>query len=213
MDRLRIGFIGAGTIANWHAERVDNLGHDIRGVADIDPTSRREFADQFDVPATYEDYKEMIAHSDLDIVVVSVPNSLHADCAVTALEADLDVFIEKPVADTLDAALTIEEAESESGGNVFVGFMKAFDPGIEAMCSMAGDGEFGDIHEVDIEYIRRRGVPQIGSWFTRKDTAGGGVVIDIGVYMIHLSLAFLGFPDLESVSATAGAYFGGEDYT
>lgn len=211
MNRLQIGFIGAGTIANWHADRISDLGHEIQGVADINPTSRRTFADQFGVQMTYEEYEEMITHADLDVVVVSVPNALHAECAIAALEADLDVFVEKPLAHSLEAAQAIAAAEADSEGKVFVGFMKAFDPNVESLRTLTAEGEFGTVYEVDIEYVRRRGIPQIGSWFTRKETAGGGVVIDIGVHMIHLALSVLDFPAIETVSASTGAHFGSKD--
>jgi predicted dehydrogenase len=214
MERFRVGFIGGGTIANWHAERVRDLGHDVVGIADIEPDARREFADRFDASATYEDYEEMLSHADLDVVVVAVPNVLHADCAVAALEEDLNVFVEKPLAHDLEGAERIAAAARDSEGEVMVGFMKAFEADVETIEALQREGTFGDIYEVNVEYVRQRGIPQIGSWFTRESTAGGGVVIDIGVHMLHLALHLLDFPEIESVSATTGTRFGDrEDYT
>lgn len=211
---MHVGFIGGGTIGQWHAQRVRSLGHDVAAIADLVPEVRDTFVEEYGAEATFEDYEAMIAETDLDVVAVTVPNALHADCAVAALEADCNVFVEKPLAATLDGARRIEAAAEASDGVVMTGFMKAFDPQVEAIVEPIESGEFGEIYEVDVEYVRRRGIPQIGSWFTRKDVAGGGAVVDIGPHMLHLALHVLDFPEVESVTATMGAHFGTkEDYT
>lgn len=211
---MRVGFIGGGTIAGWHAERVLDLGHDVAAIADIVPEARDRFVEEHGASEAYEDYEEMIDEADLDVVAVTVPNALHADCAVTALEADANVFVEKPLAATLEGARRIEAAAEESEGEVMVGFMKAFETGVEALSAPIADGEFGDVYEVNVEYVRRRGIPQIGSWFTTKEVSGGGAVVDIGPHMLHLALHVLGFPAVEEVSATMGSHFGTkDDYT
>lgn len=214
MDTVRAGLIGCGAIGHKHASTLDRLGEDIAAVADIDAESREEFAAEFGANETYEDYEQMIAESALDVVVVAVPNSLHVDCAVAALEADIDVFIEKPLAATLAGARQIEAAAADSDGRAVVGFVKAFQPPFEDARARVRDGEFGEIYDLDIEYVRRRGIPKIGSWFTRKDVSGGGALVDFGVHGLHVALTLLDFPDIETVSASAGAKFGNrDDYT
>ncbi|WP_247004557.1 Gfo/Idh/MocA family protein [Halosolutus gelatinilyticus] len=214
MRPLNVGIIGCGTIARRHADRLTELGEDIAGVADINPDARSDFAAAYDVPETYERYETMIADLSLDLVVVAVPNFLHAGCAIAALEDDTDVFVEKPLADDLDAARRIADAAADSDGRVVVGFVRGFSEWFRDLDARATDGEFGEIYDVDVEYVRRRGIPQLGSWFTRKDQSGGGVLIDAGVHFIHLALSLLGFPDVESVSASTGAHFGNkDDYT
>jgi predicted dehydrogenase len=211
---FRIGFIGGGTIARWHAQRVTDLGHTVSAVADIAPDVRKSFAEEYGADEQFEEYERMLAEANLDVVVVAVPNSLHADCAVAALESDTNVFVEKPMAATVEGAERIAEAESDSDSEVLVGFMKSFEATVDTIDNAVTAGEFGDIYEVNVEYVRRRGIPQIGSWFTRKDLAGGGAVVDIGPHMLHLALQVLDFPEIESVSATAGAHFGSkDDYT
>lgn len=214
MQPFTIGFIGGGTIARWHAQRVTDLGHEIGAVADIAPDVRESFAVEYGADEQFEDYERMLDETDLDVAVVAVPNSLHADCAVAALSSGTNVFIEKPMAATVEGAERIVRAEAESDGEVMVGFMKSFGATIENIDNAVTTGEFGDIYEVNVEYVRRRGVPQIGSWFTREDLAGGGAVVDIGPHMLHLALQVLDFPEIESVSATAGSHFGSKnDYT
>lgn len=214
MEPLRAGLIGCGSIGRLHAETLEAIGEEVAAVADVDPTALESFADDFDVSETYEDYERMIDDAALDLVVVAVPNSLHADCAIAALRADLDVFVEKPLAATLEGARRIESAARESAGDLMVGFVKAFEPAFEDARDRAVDGEFGTVYDVDVEYVRRRGIPQLGSWFTSKDAAGGGALIDAGVHALHLALTILDFPEMETVSAATGSHFGTkDDYT
>jgi predicted dehydrogenase len=215
MEPVRAGFIGGGTIATWHADRLTDLGHEVEAVAEIDSETKREFAATYDASLTFEEYEMMIEEADLDVVVVAVPNALHPDCAIAALEADVDVFVEKPLAATLDGAQRIAAAESHSDGTVMVGFMKAFDPTVNTLRNYMDGEEFGSVYEVSVEYVRQRGIPQLGSWFTSKEVAGGGALIDIGPHMLHLALDLLEFPDIEAVSAETSDHFGSkqEDYT
>lgn len=209
-----IGFVGAGTIARVHAKYLQEAGGFAAAVADIDPSASAAFAEEFDVPETYEDYERMLAEAALDAVVVAVPNSLHAPVAVAALEADLDVLVEKPLAHDLASAERIAAAEAESEGRAMVGFVKAFETAFEDARRRVAAGELGRVYDAEAVWVRRRGVPQIGSWFTRNATAGGGVLIDAGVHVLHLLLYALDFPTVETVSATADAHFGDrEDYT
>lgn len=214
MRQLDVGFIGCGSIAHNHADRVQQLDENVAAAADIDENARAAFVDEYGADAGYEDFEAMLATEDLDAVVVSVPNFLHADCAIAALAEDVNVLVEKPLAHTYEDALRIWEAAADSDAQVMVGFVRAFSSWFEDFRDRAAAGEFGDIYDVDVESVRRRGIPQLGSWFTQKNRSGGGVMIDVGVHVLHLALALLEFPQVESVSASTGANFGSkDDYT
>ncbi len=209
-----VGFIGGGSIAGHHADQITNLGHEVTAITDIDETARESFAETYGATGQYVDYEEMLDAEDLDVVVVAVPNALHGACSIAALERDINVFVEKPLAHSLESAEQVAAAEAESDAEAMVGFMKAFDPHVEAIAADVANHAYGDVYEVSVEYVRRRGIPQIGSWFTRKDISGGGALIDIGPHVLHLAFYVLDFPTIEAVSATAGTHFGGrEDYT
>ena len=214
MSATRIGFIGGGTIARHHADALAQLDRSIAALADIDADTRRGFAADYDIDDTYPDHETMLREADLDVVVVAVPNKFHADCTIAALERDVDVFVEKPLATSYDSAAEIAAAERDSDGTVMVGFSLSFTSWFKGIEDRVSAGRLGNVYEVDAEYVRRRGIPQLGSWFTRKEIAGGGAMIDIGVHVLHLSLSLLGFPDIRSVSATTGSNFGTKnDYT
>ena len=214
MSQPNIGIIGAGTIAGYHADALSSLGGSVHAIADLDPEARRAFAEEYGVERTYDSYEAMLADADLDAVVVSVPNAFHAECSIAALEADADVLVEKPLATSADAAAEIATAERESQGTVMVGFCKTFSPWFEWLGERIADGRFGTVYDIEAEFVRRRGIPRLGSWFTRKDISGGGAMIDIGVHVLHQLLTLLDFPEIRSVSAATGRNFGTkEEYT
>ncbi|MFB6075289.1 MAG: Gfo/Idh/MocA family protein [Haloarculaceae archaeon] len=199
--------IGAGAIANEHADRLAERDADIVAAADIDPDAREAFAAAYDC-AGYEDYERMLEETDPDVALVAVPNRLHAECAVAALERDINAFIEKPMARTLEGAERIVAAEEASDAEAFVGFTMVFSPAFEAVAERVHDDEFGDVFEVDCTAVRRRGIPKLGGWFTQKAEAGGGALIDLGVHLLGVTVDLLEDPDVAAVSARTGDHFG-----
>jgi len=215
MSEFTVGFIGTDQMARLHAQRVQALEQRITAVADVDPAARQQFADEYDVETTFKSYEEMLSSQSLDIVMIDVPNSLHVDAAVAALETGVSVLVEKPLAHDYDAAKRIERAEEASDATLMIGFTKTFDTDVQTLQSYLDDERLGDVYEVNVEFVRRRGIPKLGSWFTEEDAAGGGVVIDIGPHVLHLTMSLLGFPEIETISATTGAQFGvkADEYT
>jgi predicted dehydrogenase len=206
-----VGIVGLGGIGETHAERLREIDASLVGGMDVDPTARKSFADRFGVE-TYEDHETLYDH--VDAVFVTTPNRFHADYGVDALEAGLDVLVEKPLAHTLEAAERVAAAARESHGICMVGFHTRFENPVEALVDDRDAGRFGDLNHVEASYVRRRGIPGRGSWFTQKDVAGGGALIDIGVHAVDLSLYLLGYPDIEEVTGVTRSQFGGsDDYT
>jgi predicted dehydrogenase len=215
MSEFAVGFVGGGSIARAHAEATAALGYDLRAVADVAEGARDAFAGDYGAEP-FASHAEMLdAVGDrLDAVVVAVPNRYHADVAVDCLEAGVPVLVEKPLAHTLADARRVADAARGSDAPAVVGFNMAFEPATGVVRDALAAGEFGEVYEVGVEYVRRRGVPRLGSWFTRKADSGGGPVVDLGPHVLHVALAALGFPAVEAVSATTGTRFGDRaDYT
>ena len=204
---IKLGVIGLGNIARLHCDRLQKAGHGdlLAAGLDVDPDARDRFAAQYDA-TVYERQADLYA--DVDAVLVTTPNKFHEEYVVGALDAGLDVFVEKPLAHTVASAERIAEAARESEGFCMVGFHNRFRNPVQVLRGYRDDGTMGELDHVEANYLRRRGVPGRGSWFTRKALAGGGALIDIGVHAIDLSLYMLGFPDVVEVSGQTRATFG-----
>ena len=206
----KIGIIGLGNIGRFHADRLVDHGADIVGGVDINPDARTAFADAYATSA-YEKADELFAEA--EGVVVGTPNRYHEEYATMALESNTNVLLEKPLAHTIESAEAIAEAAADSEAFVMTGFENRFANSVEVLKGFQRDGRFGTAHHVEANYIRRRGIPGRGSWFTSQASSGGGSLIDIGVHAIDLALYVLDFPEVVEVSATTRSSFGSrEDY-
>ncbi|WP_435362067.1 Gfo/Idh/MocA family protein [Haloarchaeobius sp. DFWS5] len=215
-ETTQIGIVGLGGIARHHADHLaalqtEGVAAELVGGMDVASEARTSFADDYGVP-TYEDAVDL--YDQVDAVIVTTPNRFHEEYVVSALEAGLDVLVEKPLAHTLESAERIAAAAENSEGFCMVGFHNRFAPEVAALKAHIDDDRFGDVYHVEANYIRRRGIPGRGSWFTDEAVAGGGALIDIGAHAIDLALYLMDFPEVEEVSGVARSEFGDrDDYT
>jgi predicted dehydrogenase len=208
---VRIGIIGLGNIGRHHADQLRTSGGQLVGGVDILPEARERFAIDYGVE-TYAEADDLF--STTDAVIITTPNRFHEEYAVRALEAGLDVLLEKPLAHDVESAERIAAVAGESEPICMVGFHNRFLPPIEVLKDRIDAGTFGEVTHVDANYVRRRGIPGRGSWFTDRSIAGGGALIDIGVHALDVALYLLDFPEIEEVSGVTRSEFGTrEDYT
>lgn len=210
-----IGIVGLGSIGRYHAEHLRALAPEssvaLAGGMDIAAQARERFEEAFGV-STYETHEAL--YDRIDAAIITTPNRFHEEYAVSALEAGLDVLIEKPIAHTVESAECVVTAAQDSAGSCMVGFHNRFAQPVEVLMEYLREGRFGEIYHIEADYVRRRGVPGRGSWFTQQSAAGGGALIDIGAHAIDLALYILGFPQVSDVSGVTRSVFGGRsDYT
>ncbi len=207
-NEVAVGIVGLGGIGHHHASRLVERGAELVGGMDIDADARRRFHEEFGVHA-YEDETDL--YDDCDAVLITTPNRFHEEYAISALEAGLDVLLEKPLAHSLESAERIAAAAAEADGFCMVGFNNRFANPVQVIKHYQDGGRFGKTTHVEANYVRRRGIPGRGSWFTSDHVAGGGALIDIGVHAIDLALYFLDHPEIVEVSGETRSEFGGRD--
>lgn len=208
MDQVRIGVIGCG-IGLIHLEGYEKDPRaQVVALAGLDEERCASLVQRFNIPLRYRDYQDLLANPEIDAVSVCVPNHLHAQVAVDALRAGKHVLIEKPLARTIEEGEAIVAAGREAGKIVGTSFDKRHRPDFEYVGDLARAGHFGDIYYVKAFWLRRQGIPGIGSWFTNKALSGGGPLIDLGVHMIDASLWMMGNPEVATISASTYAKLG-----
>ncbi len=208
LSTVRTGIVGLGNIGHHHAERLVDLGVPLVGGMDVSAEARERFATRYDVDV-YEDHEDLF--DAVDAVVVTTPNKFHEEYAVDALERGLHVLLEKPLAHNVESAERIAKAAADSDAQCMVGFNNRFSNAVQIVKDRIESGELGQVTHLEANYVRRRGVPGRGSWFTRRDVSGGGALIDLGVHALDLALYLLGYPDVEEVSGVTRSEFGPRD--
>ena len=212
--KFRIGIIGTGRIAKKHIAAILKMP-DVQIVAgaDIEPGRAEAFFAESGVDGVkcYKSGKDMVDDRSLmlDGVTICTHNRQHAACTIEALEAGLNVLVEKPFTVTLEEAYEVMAAEKKSGKLLTVGFQPRFDPDMIKLKQIIDSGVLGKIYYVQTGGGRRRGIPaRFGTNFIEDKTAGLGAVADIGCYALDMVLNSLGNPRPLTVSAVKSAYFG-----
>ena len=127
---LRLGLAGLGSMGRNHLRILSNRPG-VRLVAVADPVADVLAAAIAGSPARgFADPLAMIAESELDGVVIAAPTNAHLDLALAAVERDVAVLVEKPLAGTLDEALQIVHAARARGVPVQVGHVERFNPAV-----------------------------------------------------------------------------------
>ena len=173
---------------------------DIKLVAAADPSKKAlKKAKSFGVKNLYTDYWDLLNECrDIDAVVISLPNYLHFESIQLALEAGLNVFIEKPMATTAKECRKIVKLVERSGRKFMIGHCMRFLGATEKMKDIADKGHIGNLEVVTIEQILNGPfahgmVPTpVPEWWFDPKKAGGGVLLDLGYHLIDLFRFFVG---------------------
>ncbi|MHA6483004.1 Gfo/Idh/MocA family protein [Paenibacillus sp. strain BS8-2] len=206
---LKVGIIGAGAIGNIHIGAFKKAeGAEVTAVADAYLPLAQQRAEEHGIGAVYGNPQELLEDSNIDAVVIGVPNQFHAALAIEALSRGKHVLLEKPMAIDSEAARTIAFKAAESGKVLMMSHQMRWKALNRVVKSRIDAGDVGDVYNAKAGWFRRKGIPGWGSWFTRKDLAGGGPLIDIGVHMLDLSLYLMGNPKPISVYGSTYAEFG-----
>lgn len=146
---MNIGVVGTGDIAQiMHIPYLVEIPEaDLHAIADPAANAAETLGKRYNVPYQYGDSAVMIDElaDDLDAIVVATPMHTHAEVAITALEADLHTFVEKPVAVTPSDAEEVVQAAEQSNGECMVGYMKRYDPGFRQF-----EEEVADTDTIDL---------------------------------------------------------------
>ena len=208
MEKIRVGIIGAGNIAQSahlpvYAERKDV---EVVAIADWNLERAQDAAKKFNIPKAYQNVEDLLANEEVDYVDICVWNRSHAPVAIAAAKAGKHVLCEKPMAINLEDALEMEKVIKETGVKFMLAVPTRYSSEAMLLNEMRKEGKLGEIYYAKTANIRRRGTP-IG-WFTDLSKSGGGPVIDIGVHCIDRTWYLMGRPKPVRVSATVSHAIG-----
>ncbi len=191
MEKVRVGIIGCGGIANGkHMPSLRNVKEaEMVAFCDLIIERAEKAAKEYGTPdaKVYVDYKEMLEDKTIDVVHVCTPNRAPSFITVDALEAGKHVMCEKPMAINSVEALKMLDAAKRTGKKLTIGYQNRQRNDAQYLKNEALAGTFGDIYYARAIALRRRAVPTWGV-FLNEYEQGGGPLIDIGTHALDLSL-------------------------
>ena len=188
--RIGIGVVGFGWMGQAHARSYLRLPTLFRDLA-VEPTlvvcadniaERRALArDRFGFREAVEDWRDLVARDEVDLVVVTAPNMLHVDIVETVCAAGKHVFCEKPVGGTPAQTAAAAAAARDAGVVTGVGYNYRFAPLVQHARALIAEGRLGDITAYRGRFFSMYGSDPLGvlSWRFLQDEGGFGVSSDL----------------------------------
>ena len=158
MDRLRIGIIGIGWFGEIHAETIVGVPNlELTALCTRTPERLSAMGEKFGVTKLYRDYTDLLADPDIDAVSICTMWDQHTEPAIAALKAGKHVFLEKPIASTIEDAQKIMAAAKGAKGILFIGHIVRFNPRHRMAKQAIAAGRIGEI----VALSSRRNIPAV----------------------------------------------------
>lgn len=191
---IRVGLIGCGFMGEMHANCYKNIpGVELVAFADV--RSERAEALAVGTRATlYSDGKELIADAEVDVIDICLPTYMHAEYAMLAMDKVKYVFVEKPVALTVDEAERMIEKSRATGAHVQVGQVIRFRDEYVELKKILDSGKYGRVVNANFRRISPR--PEWGwnNWLLDFKLSGGAGQ-DLHVHDVDYVLSVFGKPE------------------
>ena len=164
---------------------------DLRAVASRETGRAAQYANQWEIPESFGSYESMLESESIDAVYISLPNHMHAEWTVKALEAGKHVLCEKPLALSLNEVDQMIAASQSTGCVLAEAFMYRHHPQTKLVGEWVRSGRLGDVVLVrgtfNFKIQNRKNI-------RLEPEMGGGSLWDIGVYPISLAQFVMGEP-------------------
>lgn len=170
---VKLGLLGAGIIAKSFMEAAPDVPDlEVAVICDVVEASARALADPRGI-AWERDYRAVLKDETIDAVYIALPHHLHEEVAVASAYAGKHILLEKPMANSLEAADRILAAQQKAGVKLMLGFTHRFHSELETAKRLVDAGELGQV-TLAVDIMTTGG--QIPGWFWQKEQAGGGVL-------------------------------------
>ncbi|OPJ63247.1 Gfo/Idh/MocA family protein [Clostridium oryzae] len=178
--KCKTAVIGYGGMGSWHAQQLRTMQEmELCGIYDIapEPSNRARKNGIY----AYETFEQLLEDKEVSLVVVAIPNDLHKEVSIKAMEAGKNVICEKPVALNSQELQEMVAASKRCGKLFTVHQNRRWDEDFLVVKKLYDEGTLGKIFNIESRVHGSRGIP--GDWRNTKEH-GGGMVLDWGVHML-----------------------------
>ncbi len=195
MGTVKLGLIGLGAIGQLHLKHALMLPDaEVVAVADT-AKNALDRAKTLGVKNVYTDYGELLQNQEVEAVLIALPTHLHLKCARQAAEAKKNIFLEKPIAVTVDEAKEVIASAQHNNVKLMIGYPMRFNKHFLQLKEDIANGLIGDVENAHATYIcsgpfvhRADGhaPAPVPDWWFNPQLTGGGVLVDLGCHIINL---------------------------
>ena len=174
----------------------------LAGIVTGTPSKAELWSEKYNIPDrniyNYDNFDTIADNPDIDIIYVVLPNSMHAEFTIRAARAGKHVITEKPMSTSVEDAHAMIDACKKNGVKLGVGYRLHYEPYNLEVRRICREKEFGEIKNINAEFGFTAGNPD--QWRLNKKLAGGGALMDVGIYCIQATRYCTG---MEPLSVTA----------
>ncbi|MEM7145847.1 MAG: Gfo/Idh/MocA family oxidoreductase [Verrucomicrobiota bacterium] len=195
-DPIRIAIIGCGAVSELlHLPALaDRAEVDTTLLVDKNETRARELAEKYKVPNHAPAWNK---HSEeFDAAIIALPHFLHASVTEELLDAGKHVLVEKPMALSTAECDTMISAAAQSKATLTVGQMRRFCPAVAMAKTLVERNLIGEVRNFAVHDGVVFAWPVASDFQFRKESAGGGVLVDAGAHALDMVIALLGTPEV-----------------
>jgi predicted dehydrogenase len=207
MKKLKVGIAGYGVVGRRRHQFINQ-----HPSLEVTAVCEQRFAEDYPKPEGLEcfaNYKELLL-SDIDLLFVCLTNNIAAEVTIAGLEKGLHVFCEKPPGRTVEDIRQVIETEKRYPElKLKYGFNHRYHDSVREALKIIASGELGEIINLRGVYGKSRIIPFSGGWRSKRELAGGGILLDQGIHMVDLMRLFCG--EFEEVKSFVSNNFWGHD--
>lgn len=181
----RVGIVGCGGIGAIHFDSYIAEGLNVVALTDANISAAEKLSEKSAGAVVYKNCKELLDKADVDIISVCTPPVSHEDPVIMSLEHGVNVLCEKPLSYDINSAYKMRDAAKASKVLIMPAFRHRFIAANIKMKEIVSSGKIGDV----VEFNNIFGGPAFnmeGKWFTKKEIAGGGCILDTNSHSIDL---------------------------
>ncbi|WPP50199.1 Gfo/Idh/MocA family protein [Catalinimonas niigatensis] len=200
MKQINWGIIGVGDVAEVKSGPAFQKAADSRLIAVMrrNADKAKDFARRHKVPHWYDDADALIAHPEINAIYIATPPASHEEYAIKALQAGKDVYLEKPMALSLEACDRIIEAVKQSGCKLCVAHYRRALPAFIKVKELLEAGAIGEVRFAQIQIFQpaksKLIVQTETNWRVQPEVSGGGLFHDIAPHQMDLMYYYFGEP-------------------
>jgi len=191
LPALTIGILGCANIAKQFARDVHNCSHVyLQAVASRDLNKAQNFAKDFAIERAYGSYEEILKDATLEAIYIPLPNSMHAEWAIRAMQAGKHVLCEKPLALNLSEVTRMFEVARQHEVMLLEAYPYWFQPQTRNLLACLSPEKIGDVRSMQACFGFTLGNPDTN--IRLKPDLGGGALLDAGSYPLSLIRLVMG---------------------